>query len=171
MNSLDLALCIYNKMIISTHNNKKSNNMKEVDFYQVSLKLLLKDDSGAILILKAKEGDISEGYYDLPGGRIDKDEFNKDFVDIMRREVEEELGGVDVIFNQFPVAISRNTNTKTGNRILHLFFEAQYQGGEIRISDEHLSYSWIKLGEVNLEEYFTLGILDGVRMYVGKGRL
>jgi 8-oxo-dGTP pyrophosphatase MutT (NUDIX family) len=143
---------------------------EKVDSYQVSLKLLLKNDKGEILILKAKEGDISEGYYDLPGGRIDKDEFDKGFADIARREVVEELGQVDILFKPVPVAVSRNFSNRTGNRILHIFFEAEYRGGEIRISDEHSSYSWINLDSVDLEEYFTLGILDGIRMHAEKKR-
>ncbi|MFA6252274.1 MAG: NUDIX domain-containing protein [Candidatus Paceibacterota bacterium] len=139
---------------------------EEVDFYQVSLKLFLKNNEGEILGLRAKDDSISAGFYDLPGGRINTNEFEVGFPEILKREVKEELGDIKFKFNEKPIAISRNVNLKTGNRIVHIFFEANYIGGEITTSDEHLGYKWINLKEVELNKYFSLGILDGVMMYV-----
>jgi 8-oxo-dGTP pyrophosphatase MutT (NUDIX family) len=137
-----------------------------VDSYQISLKLFLKNSAGEVLGLKAKDDDISAGFYDLPGGRINVDEFEVSFLEILKREVKEELGDVNFEFNEKPVAISRNVNMRTGNRIVHVFFEANYISGGIKISDEHLGYEWINLKEVELNKYFSLGILKGVMMYV-----
>ena len=45
------------------------------DWYQVSLKLILKNKKGEVLVLKTLETGNFAGYHDLPGGRIDTDEF------------------------------------------------------------------------------------------------
>ena len=60
---------------------------KEKDFYQISLKLLLKNDVNEILALKAVDSGRFAGFYDLPGGRIDVDEFRTDFGEILAREI------------------------------------------------------------------------------------
>ena len=61
------------------------------DFYQVSLKAILKNVEGSVLVLKADfEGPLS-GYYDLPGGRIDESEFDIPLLDILKREIREEI--------------------------------------------------------------------------------
>ncbi len=101
---------------------------KERGIYQVSLKLLLKNNKGEILALKAADNGSYAGYHDLPGGRIDADEFNTDFTEIIEREVKEEIG-------------------------------------DIKISDEHSNFKWLNLKDIKLEEYFTSGILEGVKMY------
>jgi len=139
---------------------------EEIDFYQISLKLFLKNANGEILGLKAQSNSISTGFYDLPGGRINTNEFETSFSEILKREAREELGNVKFGLNEKPIAISRNLNKRTGNHILHVFFEGEYLDGEIKISDEHLEYKWINLEKINPSEYFTLGILDGIQAYI-----
>ena len=56
---------------------------KEKGIYQVSLKLLLKNDKNEVLILKAADNGSYAGYYDF-GGRIDANEFEVDFLEIIR---------------------------------------------------------------------------------------
>lgn len=147
--------------------NNHLKNMKEnVDSYQISLKVFLMNSKKEVLILKATDDSISAGYYDLPGGRINIDEFNSSFSIIVKREIAEELGNIQYTFCDNLVAASRNVNTKTGNRILHLFFKAEYLSGELKISEEHLGYKWIDLKAVELDKYFSLGILEGVKMYI-----
>ena len=149
---------------------------KERDFYQVSLKLLLKNNEGDILALKGVDNGSFAGYYDLPGGRIDTDEFSTDFSEILKREVEEEIGNPDFKINPKPVAIGRHLipgslpMNKTGKdiHILNVFFEAEYFGSDIKISDEHADHKWLNLKEIDLEKYFTSGILAGIKMYLGK---
>ncbi|MCK9393571.1 MAG: hypothetical protein WCX30_03855 [Candidatus Paceibacterota bacterium] len=51
----------------------------KVDFYQISLKLILKNSTGEILGLKVKSNSIS-AFYDLPWGRISTDEFEVSFL-------------------------------------------------------------------------------------------
>ena len=147
---------------------------KERDFYQVSLKLLLKNSEGDVLALKGVDDGSFAGYYDLPGGRIDTDEFSTDFSEILKREAEEEIGNSDFKINPKPVAIGRHLIparlTKSGKdvHILNVLFEAEYFGGDIKISDEHTDHRWMDLNKIELEKYFTSGILEGIKMYLGE---
>ena len=149
---------------------------KERDFYQVSLKLLLKNNEGDILALKGVDNGSFAGYYDLPGGRIDVDEFKTDFLEILKREAEEEIGNSDFKINPNPVAIGRHLISgllplnKTGKdiHILNVIFVAEYFGEDVKISDEHTDHKWLNLKEIELEKYFISGILAGIKMYLGK---
>lgn len=142
-----------------------------IDSYQISLKALLRNDHGQILALKAQSGETFEGFYDLPGGRIDVTEFTVPYTDILEREIKEEAGPISFIVHPRPVAIGRHLITaKPGLReevihIMYVFFEADYNGGDITISDEHADYKWLDIEEIELEKFFTSGILDGIRMY------
>jgi 8-oxo-dGTP diphosphatase len=145
------------------------------DFYQVSLKLLLKNSKGHVLILKAPEEFSSmAGFYDVLGGRIDRDEFAVKFENILRREVKEEIGDVDVHINLNPIAVSRGliqaSRRRDGGKedihIFYVFFEADFKGGDVRISDEHVGHEWIDLGQIDLKKYFMGGILEGIEMFL-----
>jgi len=46
-----------------------------------------------------------------------------------------------------------------------VFFEAKYLVGEIKISDEHKEYKWVRLNKNNLEKYFIRGPLEGMQNY------
>ena len=147
---------------------------KERDFYQISLKLLLKNNNGEVLALKSVDNGSYAGYYELPGGRIDTDEFAIDFIDILNREALEEIGNSDFKINPKPVAVGRHLIpsgiSKSGKdiHILLVFFEAEYFGDEIKISDEHTDHKWLDLDKIELEKYFKSGILEGIKMYLGK---
>lgn len=145
--------------------------MTERDFYQISLKLILKNNQEEILILKALDDGVFAGHYDLPGGRIDYNEFDTDFLSILKRELLEEIGNVEVVIDDKPVALGRAELLKVGPngkriRILYVIFEGDYQGGEIVISNEHKDYKWVNLKKIKLEDYFVSGILEGIKMYL-----
>ncbi len=147
---------------------------KEKDLYQISLKLFLKRNDGKILALKAVDDGSYAGFYDLPGGRIDTDELETSFPEIIRREVAEEIGAVEFRLQEKPVAVGRHripaalTGSGKDIHVLYLFFEASYTGGEVRVSEEHTGYEWLDLAVIDPSEYFTSGILEGVQMYLGK---
>ncbi len=151
--------------------------MKKVrDFYQISLKLILKNKKGEVLILKAVPKGSYAGYYDLPGGRIDTDEFGVPFPEIIKREVKEELGNIKFKLKPVPVAIGRHlilarlTSAGKDIHIFHVFFEAKYLSGKIKISPEHEGLKWIKLSNKNLSELFRSGILEGMKMYLSNSK-
>ena len=143
--------------------------IQKQDFYHISLKLLLYNSKNHILALKARNDIKFAGYYDVPGGRIDEDEFTTPLEDILQREVKEEIGDAQVHVDLNPVAVSRGFYSPVGGkdiRIFYVFFKADYKGGDILISDEHTDHTWLNLEEIDPKEYFTAGILEGIEMYL-----
>lgn len=143
---------------------------KEIDKYQVSLKLFLKNDRGEVLAMKAALGGSFSGFYDLPGGRIDVEEFTTPLETIIAREVREELGEIEYVLRPQPVAVGRhaagNPSIGKGYHVIYIFFEADYLRGQPVISDEHTDYQWFDLKNTELEKYFKSGLLDAVKMYL-----
>jgi 8-oxo-dGTP diphosphatase len=147
----------------------------EKDFYQISQKLILKNSAGEILLLKARDDHGTYvGFYDLPGGRIDVGEFTTPLPDILRREIDEEIGEVKYKLNPKPVAVSRHlipaniSSLKRDVHVLYLLYEADYISGEITISHEHTGYKWVNLTKENPARYLKLGNLEGMQMYLVK---
>lgn len=141
--------------------------------FEVSLKFIIKDETGKILLLKMPETGPMGGYYDLPGGRIKEHEKSKPFSEIISRELSEELGiKARITFNQFPVATGRHTYPRPSSsdegHIFWVFFEGLYQGGEIKISPEHDGYAWINIDKHNLQTYFVRGPWESMYNYVHK---
>lgn len=144
------------------------------DFYQISLKLFLKNAQGETLILGAGTTGSYAGFFDLPGGRVDDSEFTTPLTDIVKRELREECGVTDVTISSKPVAYGRHLVPGVQEEldhdvhVLYLFFEATLNSGEIALSFEHTSYQWVDLAALELTKYFKSGILEGVRMYLSK---
>lgn len=145
---------------------------RERDFYKISLKIFLKNKQGEFLLLKCREDGVFAGFWDVPGGGIERDEFNIPFDEIIRREVAEEIGDVNYSLNLKPVGIGRFENAKKESPLggpMHgmcIFFEAIYKNGEVKISDEHIGFQWVKLTKDNLGQYFKLAVLDGFKTYL-----
>jgi 8-oxo-dGTP pyrophosphatase MutT (NUDIX family) len=146
---------------------------KQRDRYQVSLKALITNEHGEVLALNAVQSGSFAGYFDLPGGRIDVNEFSTPLLDILRREIKEELGDIVVEIKETPVAVGRHligaeSEKSEGESIhvMYLFFEAKYLGGNIRTSNEHSGFRWLDLHKHKLPDLFKSGLLEGVLMYV-----
>ena len=128
-----------------------------IDKYQVSLKVFLKDSEGRVLLLRNPDDDMEySGYYDLPGGRINTDEFNTPLMDILRREINEELGDIKADIDPRPVSLTRSAISGPSGeiRILYVLHEGKYLGGEIKLSSEHQSLLWIKPDEIDVKKFF-----------------
>jgi 8-oxo-dGTP pyrophosphatase MutT (NUDIX family) len=142
------------------------------DFYQVSLKIILKNSTGEILLMKAQNKDTYAGFYDLPGGRINVNEFTVPLPDIVRREVREEIGEVKYELNPKPVAVARHTIPasisvhKRDVHVLYLLYEGLYIDGEVTVSREHTGFTWVNPLKIELEKYLKSGNLEGMRMYL-----
>lgn len=146
----------------------------EHEYYQLSLKVIMKNDNGEVLGLGGLPDGIFAGFYDFPGGRVSKGEFNLDFSEVIKREIFEELGEIKYeIFSQ-PVAVGKtfvpSIKTRSGKdiNVLYLFFEAKYLGGDIVISEEHIDYRWIDVEKEDLDKLFLAGNLEGIKMYLEK---
>lgn len=128
---------------------------------QVSLKIILRNKKGETLILKVSEGDRSiPDYYDFPGGRIHQAEMKTPLVKAFAREVREEVGSkVKYELKEVPVAIGRHQyfsrKDKENKYLFWILFEGIYKGGEIKLSEEHVEYKWVKLTKRNFRKYFT----------------
>ncbi len=113
---------------------------------------------------------IDDGQYDLPGGRIAVGEYEMPLDEILKREIEEELGSDFRYKNNGPVAIFRHRrqgNTAAGKpevRILMIGFELEYLGGEINLSEEHSSWKW--LPPIQAAEILPGGQRNGMAKYL-----
>lgn len=145
---------------------------KEYDYYQISQKLILWNDKGEALLLKALPKDTYAGFYDLPGGRIDVGEFNTPLPDILKREVREEVGDIQYTLNPVPVAVGRHlipaniSSSGQDKHVLYLLYEGKYQSGEIKTSHEHTAYRWIDLKKEDPAKLLKSGNLEVLRMYL-----
>ncbi len=144
-----------------------------IDQYQISLKTFLKNEKGETLILREHPTSNfgRRGFSDLPGGRIDENEITVAFEDILKREIQEELGDVMISVSSVPIALGRRaieSGQNAGKRVLYIFFESEYLGGDVRTSHEHLGYEWVNLSAVDIEKYFTPEFLPAVKMYLGR---
>ncbi len=148
------------------------NKQEENALFFVSLKIILRDHDGAILLLKLPPTSAMAGYYDLPGGRIHKGEEKIPFQDIIAREIREEIGNITFQLYEIPVAVSRHfyvsRKTLKEKNLFWIFFEAQYLDGKIEVSDEHTKYQWTYVTKDNASEYFTKGALEGMTSYLHK---
>ncbi len=141
--------------------------------YEISLKLILKDRRGRMLLLKIPERSSMAGFYDLPGGRIDEHEKKVSLRAIIRRETREELGkGVRYRMREAPVAIGQHWHYSRRLRrerfAIIIFFEAKYLGGKVQLSHEHLDHRWVAVNRKNSRKYFICGILAGMENYLTK---
>lgn len=148
--------------------------MAQRDYYQISLKLILRSSDGTVLILRAVDGGSYEGYWDFPGGRINTDEFGADLLEIVKREAQEETGISDIVVQPKPVAYARHlipgrvTKDGKGIHVFYLLFEGKTNTKDVHVSNEHTGAQWVKIEELPLGEYFTGGNLEGVQRYLGK---
>lgn len=144
------------------------------DWYNVSLKVFLKNEKGEVLALKAAVDSTMAGFYDFPGGRINDAEFETDYKTLIERELAEELGpNIKYEFNLKPVSFARHHyySQRQGKdiRIFFICFEGKYLGGAIKISAEHSDWAWLDLKTIKPEDYFMAGPLEAVRRYLEFG--
>lgn len=146
--------------------NMSENDSRNKDLYHVAVKLLLRDGDKLLIT-----HDIYKAW-DLPGGRIKKDEFDKPLEGVIERKMNEELGG-DIQYElDDPIVFFRverlEFNTSEQVRIFAIGYEARYLGGEIRLGEHHDKMEWVDVNSFKPEDYFEGGWLLGVREYLAK---
>jgi 8-oxo-dGTP pyrophosphatase MutT (NUDIX family) len=138
--------------------------MEQKDLYFVAVKIFLKKD-GKLLILKDNFGD-----WDLPGGRIKKDEFETPLEKIIERKITEELGDKIKYEIRRPVVFMRHERVEasTGElvRIFAIGYDCELKSGEIKLSKRHTEMLWVDPKKFEPEEYFTGGWLKGIKDYL-----
>lgn len=137
--------------------------------YHVSLKAIIIRPDGKILGLNGKIGGALEGYYDIPGGRIETDEFETPLNEILHREINEETGGLDVELEARPISLGRHQSLDANKqRIFYVCFLGRLKENmeAIEISNEHEGFAWLDVTPENVETYFTNGTLDIMKGYL-----
>jgi len=135
------------------------------DTYFVAVKVFLEKE-GKFLIAKD-----NFGVWDLPGGRIKKDEFETPLEDIIKRKMLEELGG-DVVYSLGkPIVFMRHERIEhaPGNPTVRIFavgFQAELLSGEIKTSERHTEILWVDPKTFKPDDYFEGGWLKGVKDYL-----
>lgn len=137
----------------------------ERDTYFVAVKIFLEKD-GKFLIMKDSFGD-----WDLPGGRIKKDEFDVPLEKIIERKMSEEIGP-DVQYEiSKPLVFFRHERMETSseNKMVRIFaigYQVKLKSGEIKLSKRHTEMLWADQKTFKPENYFTGGWLKGVQEYL-----
>lgn len=143
---------------------RKPEETQAKDSYFVAVKLFLCDE-GKLLITH----DIF-GSWDLPGGRIKKDEFNTPLEAVIERKMKEELGAQTRYELGEPKVFFRverlEHNTQEMVRIFGIGYTATYVGGEVQLGDHHDQMEWVDVSSFKPEEYFVGGWLKGVQEYL-----
>lgn len=140
------------------------NNSDQKDVYFVAVKIFLEKD-GKFLVMKDSFGD-----WDLPGGRIKRDEFETPFEDVIARKMNQEIG-TDLKYGLGkPVVFMRHEriedSTKELVRIFAIGYQAAWISGEVKTSDRHNNILWADQKTFRPEDYFKGGWLKGVRDYM-----
>jgi len=124
----------------------KSLSDPEQLFY-LGLKALIRNKKGEILLVQEDPRDnpfdtVKGEYWDLPGGRIKKDEtIDQGF----NREILEELGVHNVTKGKLIVSVISNLYSEIeGHKIGRILFIYEVEGDftKITLSDEHTSVKW-----------------------------
>ncbi len=147
----------------------KQTSISGKDLYFVAVKVFLRDKAGRLYITKDKFN-----CWDIPGGRLKYDDFNKTLEKVVARKMKEELGfatkyklGTPVVFMRHERGEILPDGNRTKVRIFAIGYEAQYLGGKIQLGKNHTKGEWVDLGQFNPARYFTGGWLKGVKEYIG----
>ncbi len=140
-------------------------SIEQKDQYYVAVKIFLEHE-GKLFIFKDRFGD-----WDLPGGRIKKDEFDVSLEDVVRRKMREEVGDNIVYTLKQPQIFMRHERVEDapGNPTIRIFaigYPATVESGEIELSKQHLEMKWVDPQNFKPEDYFTGGWLKGVQEYL-----
>lgn len=126
--------------------------------------VLLQNSEGKFLFLKRSASSSWEpGKWQLPGGKMDWGESPEE---ALRREVLEEAGyGLPEKLDFITLTTLQLKTTKMIHyHILQLVYMARFEGGEIKISEEHEDMAWWTLDEAKTNQ-----ISEDVTVLLEKG--
>jgi 8-oxo-dGTP pyrophosphatase MutT (NUDIX family) len=120
--------------------------------YHVGLKLLLRKGEEVLFMRTAHSQS-----FDLPGGRIDEHEDEVTLMDILAREIREELGSNIRYRIGAPLFTFRRFFPAKGWKIFLIVYDGEYLGDDIEISEEHASYEWLdpRTYEFKQQDFFN----------------
>jgi 8-oxo-dGTP diphosphatase len=115
--------------------------MDNVDdsYFQVSVKGLFFNGENKLMLMHEKSG-----YWDLPGGRIQKGE---NFIAALQREVEEETGLVCKVLEKLPSIVYPAIDLEGRGRIM-VFFKVMFDSLEFKPSEECIDIKFFTKDEI-----------------------
>jgi hypothetical protein len=123
----------------------------EPGFFQITLKVLLYNSQGQLLILKDQESQAG----DLPGGRLSVSELYAPWQQAIAREIKEELGGeAQWSVDAQPFAFRPHRVLNGNHPALCFFYKGRYISGSIALSAEHDAMSWVEPPRFNQSGWF-----------------
>ena len=135
--------------------------------YFVAVKVFLRDGDKLLIV-----HDVWNNW-ELPGGRIKSHEFQKPLKEIVERKMREELGD-DVKYSELKPTGTffqvERLELDTKVRIFAIGFEAQYIGGEIKLSDNHDELRWVNINTFKPLELQNNDWMRGVEDYLINAR-
>lgn len=116
--------------------------------FYIGIKGLVYNSKGEILIVrKIPPGDAKfEPYWEIPGGRMERETVQQTF----EREINEELG-IGALERQelYAVAVANFKINHDKDNLFFVIFSCRMSDGiELKLSDEHDQFKWIKPSEV-----------------------
>jgi 8-oxo-dGTP diphosphatase len=110
--------------------------------YVISVYALIRNEKGEFLLLRRSENSrTNPGKWDLPGGKVNLNESLKEGI---VREVWEETG-----ISIAPGDIAGEVNFELPKKkVIAIVFNGGYIIADVKLSDEHLEYSWTPLEKI-----------------------
>lgn len=126
----------------------------KTDDIQITAKVLIRDSSDKVLILKDRFSD----WWDLPGGHIHDTETPEEGA---IREVSEETG---ITLNDPDLVFGQEVDTDLGHKLgLFLVTHIDLEAPQPLLSEEHTDYAWIKTEETY---YYNLGVWSPIIRHI-----
>jgi 8-oxo-dGTP diphosphatase len=120
--------------------------------YIISVYAAIRNDKGEFLILKRSEdSNTNPGKWDLPGGKLEREEILEEAV---VREVREETE-ITIVPGEIAGYVTFELPEK---RVIAIVYDGGYIVSDVKLSHEHTEYSWTPLDEIlgmhTLPQYF-----------------
>ncbi|PJZ67023.1 NUDIX hydrolase [Leptospira wolffii] len=135
--------------------------MSKHGFFQITQKVFLRKGS-ELLILR----DRKSGFGDLPGGRMNEDEFYGDWLESLSRELKEEMGeDCKIKIHPKPILIHKHRVNDGNHPCVIVAYHGEFLSGEIKLSDEHDYIAWVDAISYDPSQLFFEYMLDAIRLY------
>ncbi|TGK11617.1 NUDIX hydrolase [Leptospira fletcheri] len=130
-------------------------------FFQITQKVFLRRGA-ELLVLR----DRKSGFGDLPGGRMNEDEFYGDWLDSLSRELTEEMGtSCKLRVRPNPIFVHKHRVSEGNHPCIILAYHAEFLEGEIVLSEEHDYIAWVNAETYDPTELFYEYMLDAMLLY------